>query len=294
MRPLWGIMLSAALAIAAPFPAAMSGAVQSPAASAAYFVADPNVTRNLTPWQYFDTGRTFPVSAFPDGATSPGVVRVTNDPLGQQGLVYQETVTPTSRWPGGALRGDWTYLFNDQSAAYYGRNGQENWVHFRVMLPGGGAYVPTVGEWNWLHESHNDSKFLNFAGVSELPELAIGVANYAGAPYPMLFMRILGGQDLNPPPPTYVFDGSALRYDHWYDMVLHVIWSPDPSTGLVEWWMDGKLMYSHHVADLWQRPDGSYDQTEFELNNYRLHADWNSTVYYSKVAIGPTQASVDF
>lgn len=31
-----------------------------------------------------------------------------------------------------------------------------------------------------------------------------------------------------------------LRYDHWYDFVIHVKWSSDPSRGFVEAWVDGQ------------------------------------------------------
>jgi hypothetical protein len=31
-----------------------------------------------------------------------------------------------------------------------------------------------------------------------------------------------------------------LQYDHWYDIVLHVKWSTDPSVGYTELWVDGQ------------------------------------------------------
>jgi hypothetical protein len=108
---------------------------------------------------------------------------------------------------------------------------------------------------------------------------------------------VLGGPDTCPlnDSTSWTYDGShPLVYNHWYDMLFHVIWSPSSSTGLIEWWKDGALMLSAHTPTLWQRPDGSTDVTEFELNNYRIHATWNSTVYYGRTAIGPTQSSVAF
>ena len=51
---------------------------------------------------------------------------------------------------------------------------------------------------------------------------------------------------------------------------------------------------SLHRPTLWQRPDGTTDHVELELNNYRLHASWNATVYYGKLKTGTTRASVGF
>ena len=234
--------------------------------------------------------------SFPNGVTSPGVVRVVEDPLHQQGQVYQETVTPTSRWAGGASRGDWTYLYNSHSAAYFGRNGETDWFHFRVMFPGGGAYHNTIGEWNTLFESHMNSDFLAWPDTCEDAELEVTVVQYVGDRYPYLALRILGGQDGCPlPRGRWIFDRAhRLLHNHWYDMLFHVVWSPSASVGMVQWWLDGHRLFSAHIADLWRRPDGSTDQAEFELNNYRLHEDYDSTVYYSQTRIGPTRNSVRF
>jgi hypothetical protein len=220
-------------------------------------------------------------------------VTVTGDPVGQQGKVYQETVCAVCNNSTGASAGDWVYLFNEPTS-YFGHNGQENWMHFRVMFPGGGAYHNTLGEWNTLMETHTDN---NVQGCEDA-ELFLNVVQYVDDPYPYLGFRALGGPDtcpLNDGSGVWTYDSSnPLQYNHWYDMLFHVIWSPSSQTGLIEWWKDGTLMVSKHTATLWQRPDGSTDVTDFELNNYRLHATWNSTVYYSKTAIGSTAASVGF
>jgi hypothetical protein len=73
-----------------------------------------------------------------------------------------------------------------------------------------------------------------------------------------------------------------------------VRWSPDPKAGFIAWWVDGRLIHSGHLADLWRRPNGSYDHVNFDFNNYRLHAGWDSTLYYGRTEIGPTRASVSF
>jgi hypothetical protein len=240
----------------------------------------------------------YPVSSQPGGATSPGVAAVANDPLGQQGKVYQETVCPTCNNSTGSSTGDWTYIFNDQSQlSYWGNNGQADWIHFKVMFPGNGAYRNTSGEWNWLFEAHDNNDYQNFSNVCE-DNTGLTVVQYSGDPYPYLGLRVDGGLDSCPfddGSDVWTYDSAnPLQYNHWYDIVFHIIWSPSSTTGLFEWWKDGQQMMSRHMGTLWLRPDGSTDHVSLMLNNYRLQASWNSTVYYSKTLVGPTQASVGF
>jgi hypothetical protein len=96
----------------------------------------------------------------------------------------------------------------------------------------------------------------------------------------------LTGTDVTAPP--------QLQLGHWYDIVRHVVSSPSSTTGLFEWWLDGTQITSLHRPTLWQRPDGSTDNVELELNNYRQHSDWNATVYDSKLKVGSSQGSVSF
>ena len=258
-----------------------------------FFKADPNASGSLRPWDAIETGAELPVFRYPLGVRSPGVIVPATDPLRQQGKVIQDTVTPLSNFVGGVPGSDWAAVFNPPTR-YYGQSGQEDWVHFRVMFPRR-AYRPTSGEWNWFFESHDDSGWTRWYAAGqiqpEVPELAIGVDNDPGT-RPQLFMHVRGGQDTDMHAPTAIFTDRPLRRNHWYGLMLHVIWSADPQRGLVQWWIDGKRVYSHHLADLWQRPDGSYDHVNVDFNNYRQHASWNSTVYYGVVEIGPTQASV--
>lgn len=259
--------------------------------SAPYFVGDANLTGDLKPWQYFDSGGTHSVSRMPNGVTEPGVVRVVPDPLGQEGDVYQETVTPTSRWSVGATDGDWTYLYNAYSRNF-GIDGKADWIHFAVMFPGGGAYRNTRGEWNILFESHPEA---DWPSACQVAELTLTVIQYTGDRFAHLAFRVLGGDNACPLQASHwIYRKTPLRRNHWYDVLIHAVWSPNSDVGLVQWWLDGKLMYSAHVADLWQQPNGSVDHPQFELNNYRLHASWPSTVYYGQALLGPTRGSVAF
>jgi hypothetical protein len=68
---------------------------------------------------------------------------------------------------------------------------------------------------------------------------------------------------------------AQLQLGHWYDIVLHIVWSPSATTGLFEWCLDGTRVASMHRPTLWQRPTARTDRVELELNNYRQHANWN-------------------
>jgi hypothetical protein len=292
--------LATGVAAGAPDRATTQAALKSET-----FWADPNRTHNLRPWLRFDPGNAdasdgILVSDQPHGASSPGVVRIVRDPLRRQGLVYRETVTPAAH-ASNATDSDSVYLWNSPGT-YLGNNGQQNWIHFRIMFPS--SYRPTSGEWNIFTEFHNNSgyqKWYDSGRISlEYPELALYVTNYTGG-RPRLMWRVRGGtdglQDMSVG--KDVFDlrrvgKSPFRRGHWYDMLLHVVWSPDPTRGRFAWWLDGRRQFDGALPTLWRRPDGSTDHVQLELNNYREHVGWNATVYYSKIAVGPTRASVAF
>jgi Polysaccharide lyase len=268
------------------------------AESKAAFVADPGKTHSLAPFYKFDPGSASAtggilVSSQPHGATSPGTVAVVADPLGQQGLVYQETVTRDSH-ASDAPGSDATYLFN-QPRPDIGASGNRNWVHFRIMFPAG--YRPTAGEWNIFNEFHNNPghrPFEQSGQISqEFPEVALYVTNYSGQLSHLMY-RVRGGQDCRCDMSRGADrrDPRRLRRNHWYDVLLDITWSSDPNVGRFTWWLDGRRLARLRRPTLWRRPDGVDDHVALELNNYRLHASWDATVYYSQIRVGPTRGSV--
>ncbi|MGA3025693.1 MAG: heparin lyase I family protein [Bryobacteraceae bacterium] len=273
------------------------------AAGATHFEGDANRRGNLAPWDHFKIGETdYRVSDHPSGLRAEGSVTIVPDPLGSGNNVYKLTVTASSNFAASSARSDRVDLWNNLRP-YLGQEGEENWEHFQVLFPSAGdAYQPAPGMWNWVAQHHNDQNYKRFIASGEikqeLPELCWGVDSKAKLPTgetaTELFMAIRGGDDLNQPKQTIVHTDAPLLYDHWYDMLVHVRWSHDPSRGLVEWWLDGQLIYSQPIADLWLRPDGTTDHVNFELSNYRIHAEWDSTIYYGRVKLGTTRESVSY
>lgn len=167
--------------------------------------------------------------------------------------------------------------------ASYGTTGKTVWQHFSVQFAPG--FRATDGVWNWFVEWHNHpSSETEFANLCWTVRKTNGLQRIA--------MRILGGPS-TAPRTTWV-NGPRLRTGIWYDFLVRTVWSPDPKRGLVQWWLSGKRLYSRHAATLYTRPDGSVTTVSFILDNYRLHADWDATIYFDGTRLGPTRSSVRY
>jgi hypothetical protein len=175
--------------------------------------------------------------------------------------------------------------------ARYGMADHMVWQHFSVRFAKG--YRATAGEWNWFAEWHNDNNFQKFLGPAlrwEFPNLCWTARNIHGTT--RVAMRIMGGS--SKAPRTVWVNGPRLRTGHWYDFRARTVWSPDRNAGFVQWWLDGKRLYSRHAATLYTRPDGSVSTVYFVLDNYRLHASWDATILFDGARLGPTRSSVRY
>jgi hypothetical protein len=245
------------------------------------------------PWDSFDLGLgSLSVGSGSNGGTSPGVVRATTAPGGK--AAYELTVTPTAH-ASDAASSDSVYLWNyPQSYDGYANRGAVTWYHLRVMFPSS-AFVPTTGEWNMVIVHHNDPGYTKFSCSQEVGNVAFDVTT----DYPVvsgavgqnahLKLRLMGGNSCAPQRTWY--DLGPLQYDHWYDLVYQVKWDPTTS-GFFNLWLDGSQKSSYSGPTLYTRPDASVSYTWLDLVNYRLHANWNSTIYFGATKIGPTSGSV--
>jgi hypothetical protein len=258
---------------------------------AAYFLADP-ARSTLVPWDYFDvgSGRT-DTKSDPDGETSPGIVRPSATADGRP--AYQLTVTPTAH-ASDAARSDSVYLWN-YPRAYDSYRGPSvtTWFHIHVYFPSPG-YTPTSGNWNWLIVHHNDSGYKAFACSDEFANISFGVTTDSPVviggvgKHPRLKVRVMGGATCSPR--TSWFDLGRLRPNHWYGLLYRVTW--DPVAGRMDLWVDHRRRVRYRGPTLYTRPDGTTSRTQLDLVNYRLHAPWDSTIYFGRVKIGPTHGSV--
>jgi hypothetical protein len=217
------------------------------------------------------------------------------------------TVTSTAH-ASPAPNSDSVYLW--EPADYWNYRSQDIWLRTSVMFPsaatissvgaaGERPYQPVTGEWNWFLEFHNDSNPLPLC-AKEYANIAMDVktdeaiqAGIAGVKNPRIAVRIMGGNDCAP---NIVWvDGPPLRWDHWYEVLLHIRW--DSKSGIFEWYLDdfNAPYYSNRkIPTLYTRPHGyvSPSYTTLTLCNYRWHAPWSSTIYLGQLVVGSTKSSV--
>lgn len=219
--------------------------------------------------------------------------------------------------PGPNRRSELTSIYTaDATSAYAGINGsgqrvdgQSTWYHALAYLPQGhdcfaqgrpnvnetahDCYFPTTGQWNDLIAWHDDNHTSAYAAQSIYMGIYTKypvVSNRVGAK-PHLALRLAGGHSWSPTYRSHELS-ARLRYNHWYNLLFHFVWSTTARKGTVEWWVDGRKRLSEHFATLYTNPDGSTSYNSFGIYNYRLDASWNSIAYFADVAIGPTRESV--
>lgn len=172
------------------------------------------------------------------------------------------------------------------------QSGMDTWYRARVMFPT--DYRATSGQWNWFMEWHIDDVTSAYAGTYST---SLGV--FTDYPVttnpgvnPRLAFRINGGSVSAPRQEIFTLPPNSLKLGSWYDIVAHFIWSPNATVGRAELWIDGQLIVSKSFPTLYTRPNGSSSYNYFGLYNYRLAANWASTIRFDSVGIGPTRASL--
>jgi Polysaccharide lyase len=169
----------------------------------------------------------------------------------------------------------------------YGTSGRTVWQHFSILFPA--RFRATLGDWNWFTEWHNDEGFKGQVR-SEFPNLCWTIRNSRGVG--RIAMRIIGGQSRAPR--TIWVMGPRLKRNHWYDFLVRTTWSPSASQGFVQWWLDGKRMFSKQAATLYTRPNGSVSSVYFMQDYYRLHARWTAKIFLDGTRLGSTRESVRY
>ena len=179
--------------------------------------------------------------------------------------------------------------------------GESTWYRVHLRFPTG--WQPYRGSWNWLVEWHNGNRAAGTA-VS----FAIGATANSDGSGARLLIRPAGGSATSP---TYKWSYSApgsLQTNHWYDLVIHVVWSPSVSTGRIEYWIDGQPFTATGSegpsGTPWQNPvsfptlfsfsDGTVDQPAYGVYNYHPYVTWEYDVDFDELSVGPSAASVGF
>jgi hypothetical protein len=278
-------------------------------ASAAAWVADFE-TGDFTQWDglggpEWDLGDHFRLVAAPPGGPDTG------------GYAFEAMVdaTATTDNPGQLSL---AYLFPSEHASdnrTRAFEGSEAWYRSALYFPADFEPAPDT-EWNWVVEWHN------WPNTACCANLALSVdTNSDRGPGERLTLRTMGGGSpwfpadvvpvndwSNPDGAVHYFVGDdQLDREHWYDVLVHVVWSTDPHEGLVEWWLDGEPIVSTHLSTLfWYRDNNEAlpgdtpgpGQAYFMLGYYRpAERDGqidttHASVIHDEARIGPTLESV--
>jgi hypothetical protein len=167
--------------------------------------------------------------------------------------------------------------------------GSDTWFRMQVAFPDGtnaafpGKFVHSVmsSGWDIFMEWH--------AAPSAGYSTTVGVW---GSDPPRLMLRPVGGAM---PSQTFAWirDTNALQYNHWYDIVVHQVFSDDPNVGYIEWYVDGVQKYAAHFPTLTRRTDGTVPAVSLQAGLYRgpSRSDMG-TIYIDGVRAGTTRAAV--
>jgi hypothetical protein len=214
--------------------------------------------------------------------------------VGGGGVAVSTAYDPAAPHPLTALYISAVYARAGFSTEHLPVEGQSTWYHVGMELPAG-LYRPTTGQWNWLVEWHIDYHTEHFPASPV--STAVGV--YTDYPvvvgkvgrHPRLVLRLAGGTSARPLYQTLVVPG-LVRFNHWYDMFFHFVWSANPGVGRVQWFVDGRQMVSEPFPTLFANADGTNSYNSFGVYDYHLQSPWASTAWFRRVEIGPTRATV--
>lgn len=268
-----------------------------------WFAIDWSQEESAVPYPFFTYDRTAGGQASlytVDGTRAVGLTALSNSFFNTSGMVTNNqsnkasmaTIFMDSRW--------YTLRNNIKE-----QEGEENWTRSRIFFPH--DYTPSGlfnGEWNVIQEWHTDEYTSYLNGLS----IYLGVwsdkwdSNFKGTSA-NLILKLIGGETApNGDRSKIVIDTAScrqkpgsLKLEHWYDIVIHMIWSTDPKKGLAEMWIDGERICSVKFPTLYRHSNGTTSWTTgLGFYNYRPMHDWSSTIYFGNFEIGPTAKSIGF
>ncbi len=179
------------------------------------------------------------------------------------------------------------------------QEGLDEWVHTSIFFPAGyQASGQLDGTWNTFNSWHTDDYTQKLGGNSNALMVFTDSADSEKRGIGLrLVLRLRGGDSAKPTVDSTSCSQKSgeLQLQHWYDIVYHFVWSTDPNKGLAEMWLDGKRMCSVKFPTLYHHANGTKSWNNgFGYYNYRPMHDWDSTVYFGDLSIGPTARSVGF
>jgi hypothetical protein len=237
-----------------------------------------------------------------NGGTASGKISWNTDGVLGQSVRFSNPADASSSGTLAHLTSIW--LNNGESAAHTAPS-DDTWYRFHVRFPGN--WVAAAGNWNWLIVWHNASK----ASSAGAKSFGIGVLANGTVPgpgtNPRLWIRPGGGSSSSPTYKTSCAPPNSLQLDHWYDIVVNVVWSTSALNGRISLWIDGQpfsAVASNCGGSDWANPvsfptlytnsDGSIDQPGLGIYNYHPDVTWPYADDFDELSMGPSAASVGF
>jgi hypothetical protein len=198
---------------------------------------------------------------------------------------------------------DWNNFQHDPTRI---SQGADTWERFEVFFPKTqvGAYYPfkpVPGDWNWFYQWH----YNNTISVSGFHvEFAMGVHTDSSAANPAIFVMVKGGNVAGCTSDTCAgittsftyLPPNSLLFDHWYDVVIHSIWSHG-SDGRQTIWLDSQQVIDKQQPTLyWRANTGENDILYPAEDVYHGPASsWpNSSTFFRRWWVGSSAASIGF
>jgi len=160
------------------------------------------------------------------------------------------------------------------------------WHRFQVLLPSGsnpafpGSFTVNPG-WDMFLEWHSPSCA---PGSGSSTFVGVYRSNH-------LMLRVAGG-DSTSQPEAWVENPAPLLYNHWYDILLRINYSDNPTVGYYEWWVDGQQIASGHTPTAYRCADGLIHGNRLSAGHYRRTVTYPDTIYLDGVTVGATRSSV--
>ena len=304
------LLLGTAIAALIAAPATAGASRARTAASRGLIWAAQFGTAGLRHWDAFD-----------GNASSRAMRRqhfaVVRNPSGGRARVFEATVDQSARGAGESGQRSLLELFPDSEvparARAAGAQGRNQWFHGFLYFPARFKPYPQ-SDWNWVIEWHQ------FPNAPCCANVAIAVNAQPGRPA-QLALSVEGGGTARYPADSFsanprvnrtvndrMIVGGRLRRRHWYNIVLHIVWDYRARHGLVQWWLDGRRVFSRHRSTLYYYRDAKpaipgnqpgAGRTYLELGYYR--GTWlpngrldrvRASVYQAGDEIGNSWASV--
>jgi hypothetical protein len=236
-------------------------------------------TGNFGQWTEVQASKNNP--SYPVGEVGDSEAQIVRSPV-RQGLVAAKFVTyPSSRAPNGDRSEVYTSVGRTGSS-----QGAERYYAWSTMFPRAGnprGFWAHAGDFNVFTQWHNA---VNPCGN----DLQLGIdatsRRHPNRIYSDLSIRDPGDCDTQTGTVHSIL--GTLRFDAWYDFIVHVKWSSRRQSGWYEIWMNGRhVLRKKFGATMWNS-SGTYWKQGF----YRAAFDGTNTVYQDGAVAASTLQTV--